>query len=95
MTATDLRDWNARAAELWPDRWARMETMTGKKRANARRALRIHAETHDKMAALPARAKCGTCAHYSDRACDLRSDFYGVMRVRVDHVCASWKEKAQ
>ena len=87
-------DLNARAAELWPDRWAQMETLTGKRRANARRALRENAETHDKMAALPATARCGTCEHRARREgvmiCDLESDFRGYMKVSDEHVCAHW-----
>jgi len=71
-----------------------MEALTGKKRANARRALRTHAETHDKMAALPATARCGTCEHRANREgvmiCDLESDFHGYMKVRAEHVCARW-----
>jgi hypothetical protein len=74
-----------------------METLTGKKRANARRALREHAETHDKMAALPTHARCRTCKHLIaspvGAACDLDSDFHGYTKVLADHVCARWAAK--
>lgn len=88
-------DWNARAAELWPDRWAAMETTTGKRRSSRRASLRKQAENHDALAALPVTARCGTCAHFIKspvgHACDLDSDFHGYTRTTAEDRCARWQ----
>lgn len=94
-----MSDWNARAAELYPDRWARMEGLTGKRRSNARATLRRNAENHDALAALPAVARCGTCVHFINspvgHACDLDSDFHGYALTTADKRCARWQAKDQ
>lgn len=91
--------WNARAAELWPDRWAATEALTGKRRSNRRASLRAQAKNHDALAALPAMARCGTCAHFIKspvgRACDLDSDFHGYALTTAGARCARWKGKEQ
>ena len=90
-------DWNVRAAELWPDRVAAMEALTGKRRSSRRASLRRQAEHHDAMAALPAVARCGTCAHFITspvgRACDLDSDFHGYALTSADNRCPRWQTK--
>lgn len=96
-TSPAVLDWNARAAALYPDRWARMEALTGKRRANARRTLRLQAENHDALAALPTHASCGTCEHFIKspvgRACDLDSDFHGYTLTSAEKRCARWQER--
>lgn len=87
-------DLNARAAELYPDRWSIMEAATGKRRARMRHSLRALAANHDALATLPADARCGTCVHYIKspvgRACDLDSDFHGYALTKADDRCARW-----
>lgn len=95
MSAPDI---NARAAELFPDRWAVMEATTGKRRSRMRHALRAQAANHDALAGLPAMARCGTCAHFIKspvgRACGLDSDFHGYALTKADDRCARWTEAA-
>lgn len=92
-------DWNARASELWPDRWAAMERLTGKRRSNRRASLRAQAKNHDALAALPPHARCGTCEHFIKspvgRACDLDSDFHGYALTTATDRCARWQTKGR
>ena len=92
-----MADWNARAAELWPERWAACEALTGKRRSNRRASLRKQAQNHDALEALPIIARCGTCEHFIKspvgRACDLDSDFHGYALATAESRCARWKHK--
>lgn len=89
-------DRNALAASMFPADWARMETMTGKRRSRMRATLRNRAVYQTALAALPAKARCGTCAHHGRfptdprMTCELDSDFHGYAIVTPDHKCPRW-----
>lgn len=87
---------NDRARAMFPAEWARMETLTGKRRSRLRASLRNRADYQAGMDALPAIARCGTCLHRDSYpgdgrpTCDLDSDFHGYQIVSLDHRCPRW-----
>ena len=86
---------NARAQAMFPDDWARMEAMTGKKRQRLKASLRHRADYAAGLADLPKQASCGTCEHRERHFeigdyCDLDSDFHGYAKVKLTHRCPRW-----
>ena len=94
-------DRNARAAAMFPADWARMESLTGKKRSRLRALLRNRADYMAGLEMLPEEASCLTCEHRGQyptdkrMVCDLDSDFHGYQIVQPDYRCPRWTLRAQ
>lgn len=56
-----------------------------------RKHAKQKARAEERYRALEASGSCcRNCAFRSGGACDLKSDFHGVVRVTPDHLCAKW-----
>ncbi len=87
---------NAQAQAMFPDDWARMEAMTGKKRQRLKASLRHRADYEHGLSLLPKGATCETCKHRGKYPtdgrpiCELDSDFHGYATVKLTHRCPRW-----
>lgn len=90
------------ASTIFPDRWARVASLTGRKGQEARRTLRRQAESEIILRPLRAAgASCGSCKfrgkHPHMRAqptCDIHSDFHGYALTTLDRLCVQYAAKA-